>query len=351
MTARSDLRPKHAGDAASSAVRRAEHETRSTDGAWSGRNREYDLLKEFVVALVVVGLLTATLAALFSSPDEPQVTLTSWSRSAPTDFVATAATELDGTSATATYGAPYNRTPGAGQKIGPLALQHIAGVTQPVDTAADFILRPLQGIPSDQTLTTALTAWNSAATSQRAEWSSGYDKALQKAPDNDPTKVVAGNYGPVPVMLDSLLELAKAGGLDGALLLQGAFFQTDYTKPLLFIADGTYLADKGNQQHLAGKQWGMTNETGSYPGQAWLWLYTFWYQVPPFTTSANADALVMVVMALLSIGLVFIPFLPGLRSIPKWIPVHRLIWRSYYRNPGTAAGRPGESPSPSSRER
>lgn len=313
---------------------------RPTDGSWAGRNREYDLLKEFVIALVVVGLLTGSLAALFSSPDEPQVTLTSWSQAAPADFVATAATELDGSSASATYGAPYNRTPGAEQKIGPVALQHIAGVTQPVDTATDFITRPLADIPSDTALTAALTTWNGAPASQQATWSSGYDAALQEAPDNDPAKVASGDYGPVPVMLNRLLGLAQAGGLDGALLLQGEFFQTDYTKPLLFIADGTYLADKGDQQHLAGEQWGMMNETGSYPGQSWLWLYTFWYQVPPFATSDNADALVMVVMALLSVGLVCVPFLPGVRSIPRWIPVHRLIWRNYYRNPGTPTKTP-----------
>ena len=31
------------------------------------------------------------------------------------------------------------------------------------------------------------------------------------------------------------------------------------------------------------------NETGSYPGQPWLWLYTLWYQVPGWTNSANID--------------------------------------------------------------
>jgi hypothetical protein len=25
------------------------------------------------------------------------------------------------------------------------------------------------------------------------------------------------------------------------------------------------------------------------------------------------------------------PFIPGIRSIPRWVPVHRLIWRDYYR--------------------
>ena len=43
-------------------------------------------------------------------------------------------------------------------------------------------------------------------------------------------------------------------------------------------------------QHLGGDQWGMMNETGNYPGQPWMWLYTFWYQVKPFSTSENADA-------------------------------------------------------------
>ena len=63
---------------------------------------------------------------------------------------------------------------------------------------------------------------------------------------------------------------------------EGGFYSTDYTKSLLFLADGTYLEDQAVAQHLGGDQWGMMNETGSYPGQSWLWLYTFWYQIDPF---------------------------------------------------------------------
>jgi hypothetical protein len=76
----------------------------------------------------------------------------------------------------------------------------------------------------------------------------------------------------------------------------------------------------------------MMNETGSYPGQTWLWLYTLWYQIKPFSTSANADVLVMAVMGVLSLALVLIPFIPGVRDIPRWIPLHKLIWRDYYRS-------------------
>ena len=55
------------------------------------------------------------------------------------------------------------------------------------------------------------------------------------------------------------------------------------------------------------------------------------------STSGNADALVMVMvlMPILSVGPNLVPFLPGGRSIPRWIPLHRLVWRSYYRAPRT----------------
>jgi hypothetical protein len=77
----------------------------------------------------------------------------------------------------------------------------------------------------------------------------------------------------------------------------------------------------------------MMNETGNFPGQAWLWLYTMWYQVAPFNTSwgDNADALVWTLMMILTLLLLFLPLIPGLRSIPKWIPVYKAIWRDHYR--------------------
>ena len=312
-------------------VRRSKTNKAFEDEKWRGRVREYDLAKEFVIALVVVSLLTAVLAALFSSPDEKQVTISTWSNASPGDFLVTAATELDGTSGTATYGAPYTHTPDAAQKIGPVSLQHIAGVTHPIDTVNDLVVGPLTAVPADAELKAALAQWKASPAAQQQTWAAAYDDAIAKAPDNDPAQVATGDYGPVPVMLGRLLTMAQSGGLDGALLSQKQFFATDYTKPLLFVADGTYIEDRAREQHLGGDQWGMMNETGNYPGQAWLWLYTFWYQVKPFSTSGNADALVWGLMALLSVVFVLVPFIPGVRSIPRWIPVHRLIWRDYYR--------------------
>jgi hypothetical protein len=102
-------------------------------------------------------------------------------------------------------------------------------------------------------------------------------------------------------------------------------------KPLLFIADGNYLANLAQNQHLSGDQWGMMNETGNFPGQAWLWLYTLWYQVPPMNGSSSGDLQVWAIMMILTLVLVFLPFIPGLRSIPRWSRVYRLIWRRHYR--------------------
>ena len=131
--------------------------------------------------------------------------------------------------------------------------------------------------------------------------------------------------------MTSLLSFAQTGGLDGALLTGKQFYQTDYTKPLLFMADGGVLSARAKTGHLIGTQWGMMNETGSYPGQSWLWLYTFWYQIKPFSSSTNADIFVMTLMGVLSLAFIMVPFLPGLRDVPRRIPVHKLIWREHYR--------------------
>jgi hypothetical protein len=36
-------------------------------------------------------------------------------------------------------------------------------------------------------------------------------------------------------------------------------------------------------------------------------------------------------MAALSLAFICIPFIPGLRSLPRHLGVHRLIWRDHYR--------------------
>jgi hypothetical protein len=295
--------------------------------------RPYDLVKELAIALVGTLALVVVLAAVLSSPDVPSVTIQSWAQKQPVDLVTTATAELAGTTVSAGYGAPYNDGSGAVQSLGFFSPQSWVGVRLPVDSAKEFVLNPLRASSAGNAdLTAALSQYDGASDSQRVAWLDAYTKALQNAKEDNGQVVVAdGDYGPLPVMMTSLLQIARAGALDGYLLSSGGFYQTDYTRPLLFMGDGTYLSSLASDQHLLGNQWGMMNETGSYPGQTWLWLYTLWYQVPPFNGNANADLMVVITMAVLSAALVLLPFIPVVRSIPRWIPVHRLIWRDYYR--------------------
>jgi hypothetical protein len=291
--------------------------------------RRYDLVKEFVVALVAVSLVTVVLAAVFSSPDEKAITMSAWAKADPNDVVATAAGELAGTTTSATYGPPYNSN-AEGQKLFGLPLQKWGGVRLPVNSQ-DLVLQPLGGVHGDAALTQALTTWTGAASGQQSNWATNYVGALAKAPNGDPSKVPGGDFGPVPALASSFLAMARAGGLEGNLTSSGNFYGGDPTRAMLLLSDGAYLEDTAVAQQLGGDQWGMMNETGNYPGQPWMWLYTFWYQVKPFSTSENADALVWALMMVLTLALMFLPLIPGLRSIPRWIPVHRLIWRDYYR--------------------
>jgi hypothetical protein len=319
-----------------------------TRDSHSFATRPYDLVKEFVAALIAVSLLTAGLAAVFSSPDEPAITMAGWAKAAPNDVVATAAAELAGTSTSASYGAPYNNA-AEGQKVIGLPLQKWGGVRIPVDSAA-LVLEPLAAARQDGPTTAALATWRNAGADTRTGWATAYADALGKAPDGDPAGVAAGSYGPVPVLTQSFLDVARSGGLEGQLTSSGNFYGGDQTRALLLLSDGAYLEDSARAQHLGGDQWGMMNETGDYPGQPWMWLYTFWYQVPPFSTSDNADAQVWALMMVLTLGLMFLPLIPGLRDIPRLVPVHRLIWRDYYRDhprrdgSRTRAGREGHAP-------
>jgi Cytochrome b(N-terminal)/b6/petB len=315
--------------------------------AWRGPTRRYDILKEGTIATVVILVLTVGLAALLSSPDDPPVTVRSWTQVAPADFLATAASELNGTSLTATYGPPYN-TNGTPQSLW-FAPANIPGVRQPIDPAKTFVLGPLaKTAPTDPQLAAALATYNAASPDQQNKWATNYLNAMTKVTFVNGTPVLpAGNYGPVPAMLATELTLARSGAIDAALSGAQPFYGTDFTKPLLFLEDGAYYANQATAAHLTGDQWGVMNETGSYPGQPWLWLFQMWYHVHGWSNSDNIDLIAIYMTGAATLLLLLIPFIPGLRDIPRWIPVHRLIWRNWNQQSASGpAGQPTSGPKP-----
>ena len=297
------------------------------------RMMPYDLVREGLIALLVIFVLSIVLAAFLSSADEPPMTLQQYAQQNPVAFVTTAMGGLSGTGAVAQYGPPYNNGTDSVQSIGPISLQQAAGVTIPIDVAQAYVLGPLTiAAQTDPQLAAALQTFKNASSEQQTAWMTAYTDALGKATVSNGLVVVpSGDYGPIPTMMDHLVTLGTSGALDGLLLSSGGFYQNDFTKPLLFLSEDA-LPTKAEQLNMLGSQWGMMNSTGNYPGQAWLWLYTFWYQIPPYNTASNADALVWLTMAVLTLLLVFFPYLPYLNRLPYYLGVHRLIWRDYYRD-------------------
>lgn len=313
---------KAEGRAAKKALRKAEA------AEWRGPTKRYDILKEGTIASLIVLVLVLSLATVLSSPDEPPVTVQTWAKLAPADFMATTASELAGTSETANYGPPYNHGTANVQKLG-ISWQLLTGVHQRINPAQDFVLKPLETIaPSNPKLASALKRYTSAPSNLQHQWDANYLNAISNINFKGSQPIVPkANYGPVAVLVASELSMAQSGAIDANLLAQQPFYGSNYTKPLLFIEDGNYFSTKARAEHLTGTQWGMMNESGSYPGQPWLWLYTLWYQVPSFSQSANVDLIAIYLTGLGTLLLLAVPFIPGLRDIPKLIPVYKLIWR------------------------
>lgn len=308
----------------------------------------YDLVREFLVALGVVTILVIVLAGVLSSPDVPPLTLQGIARANPQSYVQTALNELDGTSGIANYGPPYNTGTGSVQYIGPISLQQLVGVHIPINTARDFVLGPLgQVAPTNPTWKAALQRYNAASAKEQTVWTTAYNAALGKATANGQRlSVPACRCGPVTTMMAAMLVLGQRGAMDGLLLTSRQFYQTDYTRPLLFTADpnNNIVNARSAALNLQGSQWGVMNETGNYPGQAWLWLYSLFYQIPPYTTAwaANTDALAILSVTLLTIVLMFLPWIPLLNRLPRFLGVYRLIWKDWYRE--QRAEPPGAAP-------
>ncbi len=331
----------------------------STDVTWKGPRRHFDLIKEVSLLTVLVLIVIIALAALVGGPESAAVTFKEWATSQPGDFYTTAVTELDGSSGTATYGVPYQANTDAAQKYGPLCPACWWGMTYPINTAKDFVINPLLSISGNPALSTAVAQYQNADPTQQKSWTDAYTKALGSV-TKDTTllpgdtsgggnalpvlngAVPAGDYGPVGTMVDALYNQAKSGALDAFMTSgqganSGTFYNLDYTKPLMFLADGVYYNATGSSNaapryagYLGGDQWGVVNEVANWPGAWWLTPYSIWYQFGPGLNSGNGDLFVMILVGIFSMFILFIPFIPGVNRIPKWIPIYKIMWKDYY---------------------
>ena len=137
-------------------------------------------------------------------------------------------------------------------------------------------------------------------------------------------------------MMGTMLAMARSGALNSQSIDAASnTYSTNNTKSLLYIEDGSYQGDIANYYNLRGEQWGVMNEIGSWPGQPWLWWYSMFYNIPGWINIGTDILAVASALPFLAI-IIFLPFIPGLRNLPRWIPIYKIIWRSYYKKYGNS---------------
>ena len=304
--------------------------------------KPYDLIREGLIILGFIAVVIIVLAIFWPPPDYPTVRGEEVATKQPVAYVKTAADILAGNASLEDYGPPYNENVASSQKL--LGVSPITwfGVRQPLEPSKDFVLTPLSRVAVfNKDIAAALKAWQTASDDGRAAWTKAYIAALDKATAvNGEVQVAAGDYGPVPVMMQGMLDLGKAGLLEGALESNDRQpYALDNSRAMLFFQEDVD-ASVADTLDMTGSEWGITHEAGNHPGPWWLWPYAIWYQIPGLNTNPNADLIAIVIMLAFFLILFFLPFIPGLNRIPRWIGFYKLVWRDWYaRQQGGSATR------------
>ena len=197
----------------------------------------YDLVREGLIGIAVVGALVCGLAVALSSPDQPPLTVQHVATTAPLTFLQTALGELDGTDSINSYGPPYNGGTGSVQSLGPVSFQRLAGVHIPIDTAQDMVLGPLRRVAQmEPPVAAALQTFDHASPARRSAWEAAYGTALGAAHTRGASvRLPAGAYGPVGPLLAGLLTLGRSGLLEPAVDNSPRIYSTDNTRSILFL--------------------------------------------------------------------------------------------------------------------
>ena len=295
--------------------------------------KPYDLLKEGLIVLAVIAGIVLTLAIVFSSPDYPAVRGVDVANDQPVLYLKTSANILAGNSDLQSYGPPYSSDTANAQQVLGIAPANWFGVTDPINPPQDFILAPLARVAKlNSDVASALQTYQAASPDQQQTWVNAYLTALDKATvTNNQVQIPSGDYGPVATMMNGMLQLGQAGLLEGALNTTGnGPYMLNPTRSLLFFEDDVD-HQVANSLDMLGEQWGMSHETGPYPGAWWTAPAAFLYQIPPMSTSPNGDLLAGMLIGLFFLIFLFLPFIPILNRLPRWLGVYKLIWRDWYQ--------------------
>ncbi len=254
-----------------------------------------------------------TLGIWVGSPNWPKATIKNSALKEPGGTIWTVSQELDG--ASVSYTDPYAygmKDPAQRLVIGPLK------------SAAWFL---------SQTQRQALNTYVNASVSERINWAKSYDKAIQKTvplsesdftpvPKMSDIAMLKGDFGPVPVIANTILELAQVGYLE--MYFQGISSGNVFEYTNIWLYDQPYMLNTAIRNGLTDDQWGMIKERGFVPGPWYLSIPAIAHIWLPGGSTGPGFMLWNILFALF--GVVLFPLIPGLRDIPKYIGLYKLIY-------------------------
>ncbi len=289
-----------------------------------------DFVKHLIGTLVIVAGVVLIASILFGVPEKPPLTIKAYASAHPLAFEQVALNALDGQGAIASYGPPYNH----GNASVQTRLQTAVGVIHPIHANTDFVLKPLSMAAAiNPALRPALRTFTHATTTQQARWEAAFGRALLKGTSkNGVVATPPASDGPVPTLMNGMLQLGRSGLLSGALIRSHAIVTRFDNQNYLLFLQGTPLQTIPATQAMLGSNWGIIHPAvNGYPGAWWMTIPTWIYQWSFVANNSAADALALSIGFLFWIALALIPWIPGLNRLPRYLGVHRLIWKQFYR--------------------
>jgi hypothetical protein len=277
---------------------------------------------KYPVLSLVLLVVVAVLAATVGSPNWPRDSIAGVTKADPGGAVLAFTQELDGTSSSSANASEFGvGDPGQ------------AFVLNPLRQAA-----PLLGADVGQ----AIATYDGASATQQQTWASNYDKALGTimpsggsamstgTPSPDFTKIdtLKGDFGPVPVLLKANLQLALNGYLEQ--YLQAVDPGHTFHLTNIWLYDHPHMLNTAVALGLTDDQWGMVKERG-FPVGPWYLSIPAVFHVY-FPGGVTGPGFILWNLLFAAILLFFIPLVPGVRDIPRYLKLYRFIYR--YPVPG-----------------
>ena len=277
---------------------------------------------KYPIIALALAVVLGVLGVFAGSPNSPRATIAATSRQDPGGAALAFTQELAGTSASTANQNEFG--------LGPPGEVFVTG---PLGSFA-----PLLG----GTVAAALARYQAAPASQQAAWAGNYLKALDTitpasmtggmatamSPDYAKIGTLHGDFGPVPTLVQADVQLAQGGHLEQYLEAR----DPGHTLHLatIWLYDHPKLLNDAVANGLTDDQWGMVKERGYNVGP--------WYLIIPaivhveFPNGVTGTGFVLWNLLLALIFIFALPLVPGVRSLPQKLRLHRLIAR--YPTPG-----------------